>query len=67
MKEKAAEKRMAENVLEPIEKKGNRTAKDSVFVDLFERPEYLIQLYRILHPEERSESIRQQGHRTAEA
>ncbi len=52
MENRQSGKRMAQKVLEPIEKKANRTAKDSVFVDLFERPEYLIQLYRILHPED---------------
>ena len=30
-----------------------RNAKDSVFCDLFEKPEYLIQLYRALHPEDK--------------
>ena len=30
----------------------NRNAKDSVFCDLFGKPEYLIQLYRSLHPED---------------
>ena len=29
-----------------------RTAKDSVFTDLFQDPKYLIQLYRALHPED---------------
>ena len=36
--------------------KGNakRTAKDSVFTDLFQNPKYLLQLYRTLHPEDAS-------------
>lgn len=38
---------MAEN-----EKNMNKTSKDSVFCDMFSRPEYLIQLYRTLHPED---------------
>ena len=29
-----------------------RNAKDSVFADIFEKPEYLIQLYHVLHPED---------------
>lgn len=29
-----------------------RTAKDSVFTDLFQDPKYLIQLYKALHPED---------------
>ena len=33
-----------------IENKMNRKAKDSVFLDLFSRPEYQIQLYRELFP-----------------
>ena len=31
---------------------GHRGAKDSVFTDLFGRPEYLFQLYKVLHPED---------------
>lgn len=31
-----------------------RTAKDSVFTDLFQDPKYLIQLYQALHPEDQS-------------
>ena len=30
----------------------NRKAKDSLFTDLFHRPEYALQLYRCLHPED---------------
>ena len=43
---------MAEKTLIPKETNVNRNAKDSVFCDLFEKPEYLIQLYRVLHPED---------------
>ena len=31
-----------------------RTAKDSVFTDLFQDPKYLIQLYKALHPEDQN-------------
>ena len=34
------------------EKRINCKSKDSVFCDIFSRPEYLIQLYRTLHPED---------------
>lgn len=34
------------------EKNMNYKSKDSVFCDMFSRPEYLIQLYRTLHPED---------------
>ena len=34
------------------EKSINYKSKDSVFYDMFSRPEYLIQLYRTLHPED---------------
>ena len=44
---------MAENTLIPREVNVNRNAKDSVFCDLFGKPEYLIQLYRSLHPEDK--------------
>ena len=50
--DKDAQKRMAEKLLEASEDKINRNIKDSVFCDLFGRPEYLIQLYRALHPED---------------
>jgi hypothetical protein len=32
--------------------KAKRTAKDSVFVDLFKDKKYLLQLYKTLHPED---------------
>lgn len=36
------------------EKIMKRTVKDSVFTNLFQQPEYLIQLYKVLHPEDTS-------------
>ena len=30
----------------------NRNSKDSIFCDLFSRPEYCLQLYQVLHPED---------------
>ena len=50
--EKSVQKQMAEKLLEASEDKINRNIKDSVFCDLFGKPEYLIQLYRVLHPED---------------
>ena len=50
--EKQTPKMMAEKLLEPTKEKINRNLKDSVFCDLFARPEYLIQLYQTLHPED---------------
>ena len=50
--EKTVQKQMAERLLEASEDKINRNIKDSVFCDLFGKPEYLIQLYRVLHPED---------------
>ena len=32
--------------------KAKKTAKDSIFRDLFENPKYLLQLYQVLHPED---------------
>lgn len=34
-----------------------RTAKDSVFTDLFQDPKYLIQLYHALHPEDQDVTV----------
>ena len=47
-------KEMAENAVVSmrVEPKANRNAKDSVFVNLFGRIEYLFQLYQSLHPED---------------
>ena len=50
--EKLKAKQMAARTLEPVESRARRNAKDSVFVDLFAKPEYLLQLYRALHPED---------------
>lgn len=36
-----------------------KTAKDSVFLDLFENPKYLLQLYKALHPEDTETTIEQ--------
>lgn len=38
--------------MDTTEKKMNKTSKDSVFCDMFSQPQYLIQLYRTLHPED---------------
>lgn len=38
---------------EKLLKKARRTAKDSVFRDLFERRKYLMELYQVLHPEDK--------------
>ena len=43
---------MAGIFLNQDDAKANRSTKDSVFVDLFDHPQYLIQLYRVLHPED---------------
>ena len=43
---------MAERILIPLDDKVNRKAKDSIFVDLFKQPQYLLQLYQVLHPED---------------
>ena len=44
---------MAEKMSNPKAPNVIRNAKDSVFCDLFGKPEYLIQLYRSLHPEDK--------------
>ena len=49
---KRAQKLMAEKLLEGSDDKVNRNIKDSVFCDLFGKPEYLFQLYQALHPED---------------
>ena len=43
---------MAGNILKPLDDQVNRNAKDSVFCDLFAQPEYLLQMYAVLHPED---------------
>ena len=35
-----------------MERSPLRSIQDSVFRNLFSRPEYLLQLYRVLHPED---------------
>jgi hypothetical protein len=50
--DKNLQKQMAEKLLEASEDKINRNIKDSVFCDLFSKDEYLIQLYKALHPED---------------
>ena len=49
---KVNEMQVGKKVLLPLDEKVNRNAKDSVFVDLFKHPEYLLQLYRVFHPED---------------
>ena len=39
-------------MMETFDDNVNRNAKDSIFCDLFGRPEYCLQLYKVLHPEE---------------
>ena len=51
------EKKMAENILKPLDDTVNRNSKDSVFCDLFEQPEYLLQMYAALHPEDDVTSV----------
>jgi len=50
-------KKMAENILKPLDDTVNRNSKDSVFCDLFEQPEYLLQMYAALHPEDDITSV----------
>ena len=51
-KNNVTERQQKKRILLPLDEKVNRNAKDSVFVDLFEHPEYLLQLYRVFHPED---------------
>ena len=47
-------------MMETFDAQVNRNAKDSIFCDLFSRPEYCLQLYKVLHPEDqdvRAENI----------
>ncbi len=39
-------------MMEPFDAHVNRNTKDSIFCDLFSRPEYCLQLYQVLHPED---------------
>ena len=41
-------------MLETFDDNVNRSAKDSIFCDLFARPEYCLQMYKVLHPEDRN-------------
>ena len=43
-------------MLETFDDHVNRSAKDSIFCDLFSRPEYCLQLYKVLHPEDQDVS-----------
>ena len=52
MAEQKSPKQMAEATLTPLDDQVNRNSKDSVFCDLFEEPEYLLQMYGALHPED---------------
>ena len=49
---KSIQKLMAERLNEEPDDKITRNIKDSIFCNLFSRPEYLIELYRALHPED---------------
>lgn len=40
------------------EVKVKHTAKDSVFTDLFSIPEYLLELYQVLHPEDKKTTVK---------
>ncbi|MBQ4360971.1 MAG: hypothetical protein II767_12035 [Proteobacteria bacterium] len=40
------------------EVKVKHTAKDSVFTDLFSIPEYLLELYQVLHPEDKTTTVK---------
>ena len=46
------EKEMAEAVLKPLDENVNRNSKDSVFCNLFSDPQYVLQVYQALHPED---------------
>ena len=39
-------------MMEPFDAHVNRNSKGSIFCDLFSRPEYCLQLYQVLHPED---------------
>ena len=40
------------NVLRNVQPTAKRTAKNSVFLDLFQNKSYLLKLYKTLHPED---------------
>ena len=50
---KNAEPSAAPVMMEPFDAQVNRNAKDSIFCDLFSRSEYGLQLYKVLHPEDK--------------
>ena len=50
-------KQMSEAVVRPLDNQVNPNSKDSVFCDLFDDPQYLIQLYSALHPEDDTTTI----------
>ena len=41
-------------MMEQFDDHVNRDSKDSIFCDLFSKPEYCLQLYQALHPEDRT-------------
>ena len=49
------------NLVNDIRILAKKTAKDSVFRDLFEKPQYLFQLYQALHPEDKGASEKDIG------
>ena len=51
-------------VTEGTETIPQRTAKDSVFCDLFQDPENLLELYRCLHPEDTDAAVEDLGNVT---
>ena len=51
-------------ITEGTEAVPQRTAKDSVFCDLFQDPENLLELYRCLHPEDTDATVEDLGNVT---
>ena len=43
---------LSEAIMQPLDDKVNQNSKDSIFCELFRRPEYFLQLYKVLHPED---------------
>lgn len=56
MNEKSAREKpqisVSEAIMKPLDDKVNRNTKDSIFCNLFKRPEYFLELYKTLHPED---------------
>ncbi len=50
-------KQMAEKVLEAMDDKIERNVKDSVFCDLFKDPNYILELYQTLNPEDKTTRV----------